>query len=149
VRIWPIYKKELRLYFTSPVAWVILTIFLAIAGFFFYAIFGNFTRVSMQMARRGELGPSAFLAPYLHRPRVLEAVDGVRLLLEAAGDLLVRGDLGVEDLDRVAPADLVLTDVDRRHPAEAEKALQGPLPPKRRPDSPFEELGLVPAKVTA
>ena len=39
MRIWPIYKKELRLYFTSPVAWVILTIFLAIAGFFFYAIF--------------------------------------------------------------------------------------------------------------
>jgi hypothetical protein len=35
VRIWPIYKKELRLYFTSPVAWIILTIFLAIAGLFF------------------------------------------------------------------------------------------------------------------
>ena len=50
MRIWPIYKKELRLYFTSPVAWIILTIFLAIAGLFFYAIFGNFTRVSMQVA---------------------------------------------------------------------------------------------------
>ena len=50
MRLWPIYKNELRLYFTSPVAWVILTIFLAIAGLFFYAIFGNFTRVSMQMA---------------------------------------------------------------------------------------------------
>ena len=30
MRIWPIYKKELRLYFTSPVAYVLLTIFLLI-----------------------------------------------------------------------------------------------------------------------
>src|SRR5207247_5688534 len=48
MRIWPIYKKELRLYFTSPVAWVLLTIFLLIAGYFFYAIFAFFTPASMQ-----------------------------------------------------------------------------------------------------
>src|SRR5262249_37734571 len=42
VRVWPIYKKELRLYFTSPVAYVLLTIFLLIAGYFFYSIFAFF-----------------------------------------------------------------------------------------------------------
>ena len=33
MRIWPIFKKEMRLYFTSPVAWVIMAVFL------FYGIF--------------------------------------------------------------------------------------------------------------
>ena len=31
MKIWPIFKKEMRLYFTSPVAWVIITMFLFIA----------------------------------------------------------------------------------------------------------------------
>jgi ABC-2 type transport system permease protein len=68
MRIWPIYKKELRLYFTSPVAWVILTIFLAIAGFFFYAIFGNFTRVSMQMAMNPQGGRDLNVSDAVLRP---------------------------------------------------------------------------------
>ncbi|MBI4593283.1 MAG: ABC transporter permease subunit [Candidatus Rokubacteria bacterium] len=50
MRVWPIFKKEMRLYFTSPIAWVILTIFLLIAGYFFYAIFSFFTLASMQSA---------------------------------------------------------------------------------------------------
>jgi ABC-2 type transport system permease protein len=48
VKVWPIFKKEMRLYFTSPVAWVILTIFLLIAGYFFYSIFAFFSLASMQ-----------------------------------------------------------------------------------------------------
>src|SRR6266478_5522540 len=40
----------MRLYFTSPVAWVIMAVFLFIAGYFFYSIFGYYTRVSMQSA---------------------------------------------------------------------------------------------------
>ncbi len=35
--IWPIFKKEMRLYFTSPIAYVVGTFFLLIAGYFFYA----------------------------------------------------------------------------------------------------------------
>jgi D-aspartate ligase len=42
--------------------------------------------VSMQMARRGELGPSAFLAPYLRRPRV-RAVFAVDDPLPAAASI--------------------------------------------------------------
>jgi len=56
VKIWPIYKKEMRLYFTSPIAWVILTIFLFIAGYFFYSIFAFFTLASMQSAMNPAMG---------------------------------------------------------------------------------------------
>src|SRR5438876_67562 len=48
VRIWPIFKKEMRLYFTSPVAYVVVAIFALIAGYFFYSIFAFFTLASMQ-----------------------------------------------------------------------------------------------------
>jgi ABC-2 type transport system permease protein len=48
VRVWPIFKKEMLLYFTSPIAWVILTIFTLITGYFFYSIFAFFTLASMQ-----------------------------------------------------------------------------------------------------
>jgi ABC-2 type transport system permease protein len=38
----------MRLYFTSPIAWVILTIFTLITGYFFYSIFAYYTLASMQ-----------------------------------------------------------------------------------------------------
>jgi ABC-2 type transport system permease protein len=50
VRVWPIFKKEMRLYFTSPVAWVIMAVFIFIAGFFFYSMFGYYTQMSMRAA---------------------------------------------------------------------------------------------------
>lgn len=48
MKVWPIFKKEMRLYFTSPIAWVILTIFTLITGYFFYSIFAYYTLASMQ-----------------------------------------------------------------------------------------------------
>lgn len=48
--VWPIFKKEMRLYFTSPVAWVIMAVFVFLAGLFFYSMFGYYTRMSMQAA---------------------------------------------------------------------------------------------------
>jgi len=48
VRVWPIFKKEMRLYFSSPIAWVILTIFSLITGYFFSSIFAYYTLASMQ-----------------------------------------------------------------------------------------------------
>jgi ABC-2 type transport system permease protein len=50
VKVWPIFKKELLLYFTSPVAYVVFTIFLLIVGYFFYSIFAFFSMASMQAA---------------------------------------------------------------------------------------------------
>jgi gliding motility-associated transport system permease protein len=68
VRIWPIYKKELRLYFTSPVAYVLLTIFLFIAGYFFYSIFAFFTRSSLQMAMNPQMGRDLNVTDSVLRP---------------------------------------------------------------------------------
>ena len=68
MRVWPIYKKELRLYFTSPVAYVILTIFLVIAGWFFFSIFSFFTRASMQMAMNPQMGRDLNVTDAVLRP---------------------------------------------------------------------------------
>ena len=68
VRIWPIFKKELRLYFTSPVAYVLLTIFLLIAGWFFYSIFAFFTRASMQTAMNPQMGRDLNVTDSVLRP---------------------------------------------------------------------------------
>ena len=68
MKIWPIYKKELRLYFTSPVAYVLLTIFLLIAGWFFYTIFAYFTRASMQMAMQPQMARELNVTESVLRP---------------------------------------------------------------------------------
>jgi len=56
VKVWPIFKKEMRLYLTSPIAWVIWTIFLTITGVFFYLFFSTFALQSMQAAMNPALG---------------------------------------------------------------------------------------------
>ena len=63
----------------------------------------------------------------LHGARVTEAVDRLRLALEAQADLLRLGRLAVEDLERVPPPDAVDADVHGRHAADAEEAHQRPL----------------------
>ncbi|HEU4371391.1 MAG TPA: ABC transporter permease subunit [Methylomirabilota bacterium] len=80
MRIWPIYKKELRLYFTSPVAYVILTIFLLIAGYFFFSIFSFFTRASMQAAMNPQMGRDLNVTDAVLRP-LFANVSVILLLL--------------------------------------------------------------------
>lgn len=43
-----IFKKELKSYFTSPIAYVVITIFLVISGYFFYNIIATFATISYQ-----------------------------------------------------------------------------------------------------
>jgi ABC-2 type transport system permease protein len=80
VRVWPIYKKEMRLYFTSPVAYVILAIFLLIAGYFFFSIFSFFTRASMQMAMNPQMGRDLNVTDSVLRP-LFSNVSVILLLL--------------------------------------------------------------------
>jgi ABC-2 type transport system permease protein len=80
VRIWPIFKKEMRLYFTSPVAWVILTIFLLLAGYFFYSIFTFFTLASMQSAMNPSMGRDLNVTDSVMRP-VFSNISVILLLL--------------------------------------------------------------------
>ena len=49
--IWIIAKKELRTYFTSPIAYVVMTVFLVLVGFFFYSLICWFNAQAMQMAQ--------------------------------------------------------------------------------------------------
>lgn len=49
--IWAICKKEIKTYFTSPIAYVAITVFLVLAGFFFYNLIWWFNSQSLQMSQ--------------------------------------------------------------------------------------------------
>lgn len=48
LNITPIFKKEVGSYFLSPVAYVVITIFLVLSGYFFYSSVAYYSLVSMQ-----------------------------------------------------------------------------------------------------
>jgi len=52
--IWAISKKEVKTYFTSPIAYVVTTVFLVLVGFFFYSLILWFNSYSMQASRYPE-----------------------------------------------------------------------------------------------
>jgi ABC-2 type transport system permease protein len=52
--VWIILRKELRSYFVSPVAYILLAIFAVIFGFFFWNILGFFVFRGMEMQMRGQ-----------------------------------------------------------------------------------------------
>ena len=80
MKIWAIFKKEMRLYFTSPVAWVVLTIFLLIAGYFFYSIFAFFTQASIQSAMNPQMGRDLNVTDSVMRP-LFSNISVILLLL--------------------------------------------------------------------
>ncbi|MBU1187304.1 MAG: ABC transporter permease subunit [Acidobacteria bacterium] len=49
--IWAVFKKETKCYFTSPVAYVVIFVFLILTGFFFHSLISWFNTQSMQMAQ--------------------------------------------------------------------------------------------------
>jgi len=49
--LWIVARKELRSYFTSPIAYVVMTVFLVLVGFFFYSLVYWFNVQSAQMAQ--------------------------------------------------------------------------------------------------
>jgi ABC-2 type transport system permease protein len=54
---WIIFRKELRSYFVSPVAYVLLVMFALIFGWFFWNMLGAFVFYSMASQMRGEMMP--------------------------------------------------------------------------------------------
>ncbi len=44
----PLYKKELKTFFVSPIAYIVITVFLVLSGYFFYAITGYYNFVSQR-----------------------------------------------------------------------------------------------------
>ncbi|HEY4048593.1 MAG TPA: ABC transporter permease [Acidobacteriaceae bacterium] len=54
---WTICQKELRSYFASPIAYLLLTMFALIFGFFFWNVLGYFVVEGIQMQMRGQMVP--------------------------------------------------------------------------------------------
>ncbi|MCM8803803.1 MAG: ABC transporter permease [Candidatus Omnitrophica bacterium] len=48
MRIFSVYKKELKSYFTSPIAYVVILIFVVISGFIFYALSAYYSLISLR-----------------------------------------------------------------------------------------------------
>jgi ABC-2 type transport system permease protein len=46
--LYAILKRELYVYFSSPIAYVVVTIFLLLSGYFFYSAFAYFSMISVQ-----------------------------------------------------------------------------------------------------
>ena len=80
MRVWPVFKKEMRLYFTSPVAYVVIAVFLILAGYFFFAIFDFFTRASLQTAMNPQMGRDLNITDNVLRP-LFSNVSVILLLL--------------------------------------------------------------------
>ncbi len=55
--VWIIFRKELRSYFVSPVAYLLLAMFAIIFGFFFWNALGYFVYMGMQSQMRGQKLP--------------------------------------------------------------------------------------------
>src|SRR5215469_7628145 len=54
---WVICRKELRSYFVSPIAYLLLTLFAFIAGFFFWNALRYFLVAAMESQLRGQAQP--------------------------------------------------------------------------------------------
>ena len=68
MKLWPVFKKEMRLYLSSPVAWVVITIFLVLIGYFFNTIFFYYTAASMQSAMNPQMGRELNVTDSVFRP---------------------------------------------------------------------------------
>jgi len=55
--IWIIYRKEISSYFVSPIAYLLLTMFALIFGFFFWNALGYFVLMGMEQQMRGQPFP--------------------------------------------------------------------------------------------
>lgn len=56
---WEIFKRDARSYFSSPIAYVVIALFIAISGFFFYALLSRFLNLQMQaMMQAQQMGRS-------------------------------------------------------------------------------------------
>jgi len=54
---WTIYRKEIGSYFVSPIAYLLLTMFAIVAGYFFWLYLREFVVYSMEMQMRGQAFP--------------------------------------------------------------------------------------------
>jgi ABC-2 type transport system permease protein len=66
--IWIIAKRELKSYFSSPIAYIILAIFAVVVGYFFYSATAVFVQYSMQAMMQGGQAPPMNVNDFIVRP---------------------------------------------------------------------------------
>jgi len=70
---WVIFKRDLKSYFASPIAYVVIALFIAISGVFFYALLSQFLNIQMQaMFQAQQMGQqiTVNVNEYLIRPLI-------------------------------------------------------------------------------
>jgi ABC-2 type transport system permease protein len=72
--------KEMRTYFHSPIAYIVMTIYSALCGFFFYSFVATYLVQMFRMMQMGGMGATPNLNEYIIRP-MFEGVLTVVLLL--------------------------------------------------------------------
>src|SRR5262249_43150587 len=80
MRAWAIFRKELRVYFSSPIAYAVLTIFSLITGWFFYNVFGFYVLASMQAAMNPMMARDLSVVEGVLRP-LFQNVSVIMLLM--------------------------------------------------------------------
>jgi gliding motility-associated transport system permease protein len=68
MRAWALYKKEMRVYFTSPIAYAVFAVFTIVVGFFFYAVFNYYQMISSQAAMNPMFGRDLSVTEGVLRP---------------------------------------------------------------------------------
>ena len=66
--IWTIARRELNVYFTSPIAYIVLTMFAVIFGFFFYSALAFFSQFAAQAAMQPEMAPPMNVDQFIIQP---------------------------------------------------------------------------------
>src|SRR5271165_6131097 len=72
--------KELRAYFHSPIAYLVMALFAVLCGFFFYNYTAAFVVQTFRMMATGQMSPNVSINEYIIRP-LFEGVLTVVLLL--------------------------------------------------------------------
>ena len=63
-----VFKKEMRSYFASPIAYAVFTLFLVISGYFFYVILAYFSLISVQASMNPGLASGLNVTDGILRP---------------------------------------------------------------------------------
>lgn len=78
-----IYRRELHSYFVSPIAYVVIGVFLAVVGYFFYNVLGSITLAVMQARMQAMQGgmPPEFDVPSIVSRNILGLIAFVILFM--------------------------------------------------------------------
>ena len=129
----PVFKKEMRLFFGSPVAYVVFTFFLLISGWFFSQIFLYYSDISMRSfmqpgMARASISPTSVMRPLFTNMSVVLLFFMPMLTMRLFAEEKKSGTM-----------ELLLT-----YPVRDGEVLFGQVPRRRRPlrDPPRPHAGL-------